>query len=301
MLRVSTGFIFQRGLEGMLNKQAQMSETQQQIASGKRIITPSDDPSAAARALDFSREIKTLEQYRENITLLKNRLEREESTLDGMTDIIFRLQELTVQGSTDSYSSVQREYIATEMRELLGGLVDLANSTDTNGEYLFSGYQGRVKPFESNGASFSYEGDMGKRMIRISANRTIADGDTGFELFMDIPTSAGGVRSAFDTITQIAATLEAGQSPNALIDDLDLILDNFNEVRATVGARMNAIDEQERMNDTTKLALETHRSELQDLDYAEAITRFNQEQVALSAAQQVFVKMQDMFLFNFLR
>ena len=118
---------------------------------------------------------------------------------------------------------------------------------------------------------------------------------------MDISTSAGGTRSAFDTITQIAATLEAGQSPNALIDDLDLILDNFNEVRATVGARMNAIEEQESMNDTTKLALETHRSELQDLDYAEAITRFNQEQVALSAAQQVFVKMQDMFLFNFLR
>ena len=83
--------------------------------------------------------------------------------------------------------------------------------------------------------------------------------------------------------------------------DIDTAMNRLLETRAKIGARMNAIDEQRDANDTFSLAVTDVRSTLEDLDYAEAISRFNQQMTALQASQQAFVKIQDMSLFNFLR
>jgi len=293
--------MYLRGLDGMLTKQSEMSETQQQLSSGKRILTPSDDPAGSALVLGFNREINNINQYGDNIALLTNRLEQEESALAGVGNILQRVGELTVQGSNDTYSAQDRSALAIEVRSLLDDLLGLANSTDSSGEYLFSGYQGKVEPFSLTASGYAFHGDMGQRHIRISDGRTLADSDSGFDVFMDIPTSSGGVRNVFDTLEQIAQALEADNSPSAYLDDLQLIEDNINEVRAGIGVRLNSIGEQTEINENAKLTLRTQRSRVEDLDYTEAISRFNQQQVALEAAQRVYVNLQGLSLFNFLR
>ncbi|MES9870114.1 MAG: flagellar hook-associated protein FlgL [Sedimenticola sp.] len=301
MLRVSTNLIFQRGLDGILTRQAEASVTQQQIATGKRILEPSDDPIGITKVLNFNKQIETVEQYQKNIIGLKNRLELEENALTGVQNMLQRVRELTIQGGNDTYSTAQRATIALEVRELLSGVYDLANSTDTSGDYLFAGYQGKTQPFTISGGSYVFNGDMGQRKIRVSADRTIADSDSGFEVFMDIPTAAGGTRNLFETVESIAVALEAGTSPISILDDLELGMDNIVLTRSRVGARLSSIDEQEVQNENTRTSLEMNRSKVEDLDYAKAISEFTQSEIALEAAQKVFIKMQELSLFNFLR
>ncbi|OQX32337.1 MAG: flagellar hook-associated protein 3 [Candidatus Sedimenticola endophacoides] len=152
-MRISTVQLYQRGLEGIQRRQLQISETQMQVSSGKRFVTPSDDPAASARVLEFNRAIASTEQYQKNIIRIKNRLEIEENTLSGVSNILQRVRELGLQGVSESLTGTQRAYLAAELRELEQSLVDLANTTDTFGDYLFSGYQGAVRPFSQSGGS----------------------------------------------------------------------------------------------------------------------------------------------------
>ena len=136
--------------------------------------------------------------------------------------------------------------------------------------------------------------------MRISSNRTLQDGDNGFDVFMDVATDAGGPRSIFDTLEQIAVALDANTSPGALLSDVDVALAHFGSAQALIGGRLNTIDEQTGANDDSLLTLEISRSKVEDLDYAEAITRFSQQQIALEAAQKSFAQIQSMSLFDYL-
>ncbi len=299
--RISTFMIYERGINAMLQRQGEVSETQMQISTGRRILTASDDPAGASRIVDYNRKIDTVEQYLNNADRARTRLEVEENVLAGVEDILLRMKELTVQGGSDVLAPGDRAALAVEVRELREMLVGLANSRDAQGEYIFAGYQTKTRPFEEavDGA-VSYLGDLGGRELQISDDRKIAEGDNGHAVFVDV-NSASGKRSIFQTLHLIATDLEADQDVRAYIDDIDLALADTSEIRSTVGARMNAIDDQVAVNQELKLVLETHRSEEGDLDYAEAISRFDRQLLALQAAQQAFIKVTELSLFNYLR
>ena len=107
-------------------------------------------------------------------------------------------------------------------------------------------------------------------------------------------------QSIFATLDQLATELENGNSVDRYISDVLLALENIITVHTSVGARLNTIDEQNEVNQDIELVLETHRSEEQDLDYTEAIARFERQMIALQAAQQAYVKVQGLSLFNYL-
>ncbi|MES9855302.1 MAG: flagellar hook-associated protein FlgL [Sedimenticola sp.] len=301
MLRVSTGQIYQQGLDSMLKGQVKMSRSQEQITTGRRILRPSDDPSGTTQVLQLSRAVSTVEQYQKNADRVQQRLEHVDNTLGGITSLLQRVNELALQGSSGTYAGTMRGMIAVEVRDLLTSVVALANTTDSAGEYLFSGYQGAVEPFSFSAGSYTFNGDMGLREIRISADRTLADSVSGFHTFIDVPTAAGGVRDIFSTIDQIADALEADASPGTLVGDIGQIISRLGESRASAGSKLRAIDEQRDLNEGFILTLESNRSKIEDVDLAEAITNFNKEKVALEAAQASFSQMQGLLLFNFLR
>jgi flagellar hook-associated protein 3 FlgL len=140
---------------------------------------------------------------------------------------------------------------------------------------------------------------MGRRQLQISSDRMIADGDNGYDVFVDIETSSGK-RNMFETLYQLATALENDQPVGSFIDDIGMALDSVLETRTTIGARINALDDQERVNDGVKLILQTHLSDEADLDYNEAITRLNQQSLVLQAAQQTYTEVKGLSLFNYL-
>ncbi len=301
MSRISTSLLFDRGIAGMLETQSKLSQTQLQIASGKRIMSPKDDPVGAAYALDLRTAITQVEQYQSNADRAYSRLELQELTLKGVDDLIPRIRELTVQGLNDTNTAGDRRAIAGELRHINDTLMALANTKDSNGEYIFAGYDADTIPFDNPADGvFSYSGDAGTRTLQISSTRQIQDRENGFEVFMDIEIAAGGKRNLFETVHGIIAGLEADAPDSAYLDDLSLVQDHIADIRTRGGARLNSIDAQKSINGEFVLTLQSALSQTGDLDLAEAISRFEQELVALQAAQQTFNMVQGLSLFNYL-
>lgn len=324
-MRIATPTIFERGVSAMLDNQADLSHTELQLATGRRVLSPSEDPAAAARILDLNREVETVTQFQRNIERARSRLELEDATLDGADNLLQRVRELTVQAANETYSAADRVAISYEIEQLRDEMLGLANTRDANGEYIFAGYQGGASPaaFDENPAgsgSYRYNGDLGQRLIRISHDRQIADGDNGHDVFVDIATSldadgdgtSDGSRDLFETLNNLVTALQGGGFPPAAtpaedannirnyLTDLDLALDSLLDTRAKAGARINALTEQEQVNEDFLLSMQNTRSAEEDLDYAEAVSRFQQQLTALQAAQQSFTRIQDLNLFNFL-
>ncbi len=297
-MRISTSLASQLGINSILEQQSKLSKTQLQLATGKRILTPSDDPAGQTRLLDIQESLETNRQYQENIDVVRSRLSLEEATLSSVTDLLQRTSELAVQGVNDTQSAETRRGIEAEARQLLGELLSLANKKNSNGEYLFGGDIVNSLPFSGNEntGGFTYNGDTGQRTIQISETRRIADSDPGESVFGTV----GGGASAFEVLYDFASDMSTNVPDAAAIDEIHQVLSDVLEARAVVGARLNALERQQEVNADFILDAQTAKSAVEDLDYAEATGRFNLESVALQAAQQAYVKVQGLSLFNFL-
>ncbi|HHH39223.1 MAG TPA: flagellar hook-associated protein 3 [Sedimenticola sp.] len=299
-IRISTRMMTDRAVTAMLGQQRRLSDTEEQLSTGKRILTPADDPAGAARVLDYNRAIATVDQYQNNADRARSRLEQEESLLAGTENLLIRAKELAIQGNNDSNGPEDKRAIAGEIRQLLEQVLGIANTRDANGEYLFGGFQTGEPPFvRVAGGGIEYRGDNGARQLQISTDRRVADGDNGFDVFVDIG-AAPGKRSLFATLDSLAATLAQGGAVDGHLEELDQALANVLAVHTTVGARINTIDEQVEVNADTRLTLQRHLSQEQDLDYTEAISRYNRQTIALDAAQKAYIKIKGLSLFDYL-
>jgi len=299
-MRISTAQFYRQGVNVILEQQGKLNEIELQLATGKRVNKPSDDPSATVSIIDLEQSSKRLSQFQRNADQARGRLEQEEVAMKGVNDLLQRVRELVVQGNNDSNGAEDRNAIANELRQHLDSFMQLANSQDANGEYIFGGYRTDSQPWTTDGVGgYTYNGDDGQRKLQIGENREIVIGDPG-SVFDDIPANAGGVTNLGKIIYDAAASYQAGTAdPNALAD-LDSALGAVLEVRSRVGARGRAIDDQVASNEALELSVTQVKSSLEDLDYTEAISRFNQQLVSLQASQQSFLQIQGLSLFNFL-
>jgi flagellar hook-associated protein 3 FlgL len=300
-MRVSTTLMQFRATNSILERETELSKTQMQIATGRRIVSPSDDPVGTTQIFPLNEVIEKTKQYIRNSDAAESRLSLEEKTLSSVTDLLQRVYELNVQGNNDSNSDQDRDAIAQELRQHLQTLMGYANTKDANGEYLFAGHAVTTQPFvEVPAGTFTYQGDSGQRSVQIGESRLVAVGDPGDDVFMNVPFSGGGNQSIFETIDALITDFEANNSSSNSITDIQSALDNVLTVRAKVGARLNALDTQKEINEELILQSETTLSGIQDLDYAEAISRLNLQMVGLQASQQAFTRIQNLSLFNYL-
>ena len=300
-MRVSTTLMQFRATNAILEQDTALSKTQIQIATGRRIVSPSDDPVGTTQIFPLNEVIEKTRQYLKNSDAAESRLSLEEKNLSSVSDILIRVNELAVQGNSDTINAQGRNAIAQELRQHLQALMGVANTKDVNGEYLFAGHAVTTQPFvEAPAGTFTYQGDSGQRSVQIGESRLVAVGDPGDDVFMNVPFSGGGNQSIFETIDALATDFEANTaSPNATTD-IKSALDNVSTVRAKIGARLNALDTQKEVSEELILQSEKTLSSIQDLDYAEAISRLNLQLAGLQASQQAFTRIQNLSLFNYL-
>ncbi len=399
-MRISTKQLFTKSVGAMLEQQHKLGKTQQQVASGKRVLTPADDPTAAVQGLKLAETIALTQQYQANAGRVRDRLSLEESALNNVGNVMQRVRELTVQAGNSTLSKDDRNAIAAEVRQRLDELVGIANTRESNGDYLFAGHQSKTLPFSANGAGgFVYAGDDGQRLAQIGPGRQVVSADSGHDVFrtiangngtyavfdaaantgsgvinpgsvtnpsawvadtytisfttattyevsdgggtvistgtysdgaqiafQGIQVSVSGVpqtgdaytvqpsvkQDLFTSVQNLVDNLESydasaagfaryGNAMNRILTDIDGGMEHIFTQRSGVGARLNAIDSQQQLNDSHVLLMQTTKAELQDLDYAEAVSRLQLQLVGLQAAQQAFAKVQGLSLFNFLR
>lgn len=395
-MRISTVGAYERGLRMMQQLQVALDHTQQQVASGRRLLTPADDPIASSRSLHLRESLARLEQFERNGDMARNRLNYEESALDSVNNVLQRVRELALQANNATQSNETRQLIAIEMRQRLDELVDLANQLDGNGRYLFAGNSDGTTPVDRQGMLFTYQGDQGQRRIQIGETRRIPDGDAGSDVFFRIrngngtffgeaaagntgtgvigassvvdPTlydqdqytvqfidpsnyevldssaavvASGSFQSGdvigfrgiqftlegqpaagdqfvfsqsrfqnmFESIDRLVTAVEQtafddltraelANGINSGLHDIDQAIGNVLNVRTEVGTRLAAIDSQNDLNADNVLTVQQTLSEIEDLDYAEALSRLSLQVTTLEAAQQTFIRTRSLSLFN---
>ena len=190
-MRISSNTLQLQWLNSFSERQQQLSAIQQQVNTGRRVHTAKDDPAGAAQMSLLEQGIKRLDDYAANADTARRRLSLTEGALDKAGNILDRVRELAIQAGGATQSEESRAALADEARELLRGLVDVANSQDGEGRYLFSGNRVHDLPFVANGASIAYTGDQGTRSQRIGDNRLVTENETGFEVFYGIRNGNG--------------------------------------------------------------------------------------------------------------
>lgn len=297
-MRVSTNTLYDQGTRSMLQQQSSLLKLQQQLSSGKRIMTPSDDPIGAARAHELSQSLSLNTQYADNRNRAMDSLQQVESTLGNVTNVIQNIRTMAVAAGNPAFSDSERHMMAVELRGHFEELLGLANTKDEQGNYLFSGFQGNTQPFviDQTNNSVTYQGDAGQRLIQVSGSRQLPVSETGDAIF-----EPGG-QSLFTTVGDFVTALETGGIPNGAVDtalqELDTALDNVLSKRAAIGSRMQEVDALQQIGEDIAVQYQQTLSRLQDLDYAQAISDMMRQQASLEAAQKTFTSVSGLSLFN---
>ena len=154
-MRVATSMLYQQGLASIQGQQSSLMQVQQQLGTGKRIVTPSDDPVGATRALGVSQSIAVNDQYTATRTQATNMLGLESNALQSVVTTVQNIQGLLVQAGNGTLNDSDRASLATSLQAQYNQLLGLANSDNGNGQYLFAGYQSGSAPFTKAPAAAS--------------------------------------------------------------------------------------------------------------------------------------------------
>lgn len=207
-MRISTNTIYESGGARISDLQVSLNRTQQQIASGRRILNPSDDPIGSARALVISQTDAVNDQYAVNRKNATNTLSIAEDTLSNVTTVLHNVKTLVVSAGNGTLTDQERGYIANELQGSLDQLFGFANATDGTDAYLFSGFSSTIAPYTKTQGGAQYNGDQGPRFLQVDTSRQIPISDIGSAIFGNIRTSAGqfNVRPNPSNVGQAVAT-----------------------------------------------------------------------------------------------
>lgn len=304
-MRISTQTLFESGAARLGEVQSGLLKIQQQVASGRRILSPSDDPVGAARALEVTQSQSINTQHGVNRQHAKSALVSAEGALQSATSLLLDVKTSIVAAGNGSLTDSQRGFLATELRSRFEALLSIANSRDGMGNYQFSGYQTATPPFVETVTGAQYQGDQGQRLLQVDATRQMAISNPGEAVFQ------GGGQDIFNTLKDLITLLQTPVATPAAAAALssglalagsntDRALDNVLTVRASLGTRLQEIEALDFAGEDRNLQYSQTLSELQDVDYTQALTQLSQQQFIFEAAQRSFVTVSGLSLFNFL-
>ena len=307
-MKISTSYLFDRSVKQMSTVQSDLAHTQAQVSAGKQVISPSDAPDQAAAIQRLKSVLNHQDSYLKALTTVKARLEGEDSNLQSVSDMLIRAKELAVQSANDTLNPGNRKALAVELKGLRDQMLSLANSRDTNGNYLFGGSRVKQVPFAQDAiGQVTYKGDQTRMQVRVGEQRTIPLNRSGAETFVPvIRTDAAGqssARSFFGVMDDLIAgvTNSDRTAMQRGVGEMDNLLNGVSLARANVGTDLNVVEQQTQAIDETKLTLKTTLSNIEDLDMAEAITKMNKQMLSLEASQSSFAKITQLNLFNFIK
>jgi flagellar hook-associated protein 3 FlgL len=189
-MRISTGQLYDRTIQSVLDNQANLSDIQQQLASGKKLLRPSDDPVGAAQVVRLTEQIELINQYKKNSNLLVNSLEQEETVLKSVNTSVDRARVLMLQSGNGVVGTEDRTAIANEISQIKDQVFDLMNSRNPSGEYIFAGFQSGSPAFSFNpsasGDKYNFEGDGGENKVQISDNVSLEKNNSGLNIFENV-------------------------------------------------------------------------------------------------------------------
>lgn len=182
-MRISSNLFFQTGLNSINAQQSDLMHLYQQIGSGKRMVTPSDDPLGAAQAVNIRQAQSLNTRFGANREVATRNLGTEENALSSMTTLMQELKTQLVAAGNGTLSDADRATLSNVLQNARSSMLGFANTTDGSGQYLFSGAKGGTAAFQEVNGKIVYMGDAGQRKIQADQTSQIAGSDVGSDIF----------------------------------------------------------------------------------------------------------------------
>ena len=317
-MRLSTGLIFSQQINGISNAQNRWLASGMRVSSGKRVTRPSDDPIAAAQAVNLSQTQNKDAQYGLAQSFASQSLTYEDNILGSVSSSIQSALTQVVYGSTGTLNDDDRASIATQLQGIRDQLVNLANSQDSNGRYIFAGYKTGQPPFISGSNGVLYQGGEQAISQQVSGQRTMTIAHTGDSVFMSLTDNAtpepDGSASETSVFAMLDSAISALKVPQKGADDstmqqfsdsmekanrgLNNALNNVLKVRSETGTELAELDTLNNQGQDWQVILSDQMSQLTDADITRSISDYVMQETALQASYKVFSEMSQLSLFR---
>ena len=306
-MKVSTGQYFDNASSQLATLQNSLSQTQTQLSTSLQIVKPSDAPDKASLVTRLNTEIAKQNAYVASIKTLQNNLTAQDTALKSANDVMARLKELTVQANNDTMGPSDRKTIAQEMTQLRDQILSIANTQDSNGNYIFAGSRVGQPAFGPDAKGMiNYQGDQTRLTVAVGDSRVISMNTPGSDAFTRLvrDDGKGGIvgvgffQAMGDLITSVQTSDRVGMQQG--LKEIDTMTLGLSDANAKVGTSLNIADMQSSILGEVNLRLQSTLSDIQDLDYTKAITKMNKDELALQAAQSGFAKISKLSLFNYI-
>jgi flagellar hook-associated protein 3 FlgL len=303
-MKISTSQYFTTMNKLMADTQSKIAQTQSQLSVGKKNVTPSTDVKATTSSLKFS---EVISGQQDDIQTLKNvaaGYKEEESVLASMTDMVIRMQDISIAAANGSYSASDLNVFAIETEGYMEDIRGLANSRDSNGHFVFAGTMATTMPFtKAADGTVVYEGNQTEPSLEL---------DTGYKLPLSISGKklagtierAGGVKvDMFKVMFDFNAALKTDNKAaiSAAMDELRVVQENLSSNLVDNGLRQNLVTQRRDIAEDKIVIYKGLLSDAQDVDYASSIAQLSADMLALEAAQSTFAKVSQLSLFSYLR
>lgn len=312
-MRISTQMMYEQNMRGITDSQSRWLSYGEQMSTGKRVNRPSDDPIAASQAIVLSQSQSQNSQFALARTFATQKVSLEDNVLAQVNSAISSVREKLVYASNGTLNDDDRLALATDIQGIRDQLMNLANTTDGNGRFIFAGYKTESAPFDS--VTGEYRGGAEAITQQVDTARNMAISHTGQQIFESITSNAEqlpgggyGETNMFKILDSAVAALKtpiendpaAAAVQNQVIANAQIGIQNTENniltVVADVGTKMNELEKLDTLGNDRALGQTKQMSDLVDVDWNEAISSYTMQQAALQASYKAFSDMQGMSL-----
>jgi len=283
-MRVATDSIYRNILQGLFTRSNDLNNIQQKVSSGKNINRPSDDPISMVSSLNFQTALSQVTQYSQNIQTGNLWLSSSETAISQASDLVTQAKQIATQMGTGDQTDASRTQAAAEVDQLLDQAVSLGN-TQVAGKYIFAGYRTSTAPFskttDNNGVdTVTYNGDTNDFQIQVGTNEQVTVGKNGKAVFVD-----SNLFSSLETLKQ-AITNNDLPTIQQQVNTLQGTEDSLQTQLADVGIKQNRLTDNQTRLTQWSTNIQDQISNLQNVDYNQAIVELQQKQTAYEVALQ---------------
>jgi flagellar hook-associated protein 3 FlgL len=317
-MRISTNMMNQSQVSQMQANSEALLKVNKEIATGKKVSTPGDNPIAYVNISQLSKKIGEQEQYSKNGDWASSRLNLTDGLLDSATNNLQATRDLIIQAQNGTLDIKSRTAIASQVDQINLQSLTVANTKDSNGEYLFAGQNSQSIPYTTNNNDangnpiYNYNGTIvNPRQVAIgdlNSSTGIPDpnlvntGVSGHNVFNFSTSATTGNSNIFDTFRNLSQDLKNNNTTKLddYLSEIDTVLNQTSQSRTTVGSSLNRISNIQSVYTDSNENLKSTQSSLQDTDMVKAIVELNSRQMALNAAQKAYMSNQST-LFDYIK
>lgn len=303
-MRVATSSAYDTAIANINERQSQLVRTQQQLSTGRKLLSAADDPMAAAQAERNRSHLQRLDLARRMNDFARTQLGQADNLLGSVSDLAQTIREGFVQAGNGALSPSDRATLATQFQGYRDELARLVNTADGSGSFVFGGQGASSDPFATTGTP-AYAPVAGEQKVGVDFEAsTVLDGR---QVFMGVA-SGSGTSDIFSVLDGAIATLrDPAATPSSVtarvqstLGSLDSLLDHVSQKRTEVGEQLRQADARASLLDANSAETQRQYSELMDVDYAKVLSDFSNSQTAQQAAMKTYAEISRMKLFDYL-